>query len=193
MSNKAENLSSKEPFMKKVCILGQGYIGLPWSADVAILGAAYMLSGYYLADRLKIFSTSGFLALLFSAVFVISHMWSESFIDLNSRHFGEPAISILQSSIGIYLIFCLSEAIQKQLQSLRNGLTYVGSNSLFILIFHGFFMGKATSGMMRHFPKFPFISATVGVLAGIIFPLLALEIVKRSALLSNVFFPIKRI
>jgi len=159
----------------------------PWSADLVPISAAFLLLGYACRDLV---ATLRFRALPFAlaaAAFAALHAAFEETIDINIRLYGQFFVATAQALLGIYLCLAVSAGLAR-VEPARRLLAYVGSGTLFILIFHTFFQWKTFNVLSPHFAQ-PLPAALIGLVAGIALPLLLWEIVKRSRWLSALMLP----
>jgi len=157
--------------------------GLPFSADVVLITSAYVIAGYVLAEQVKNFRTEPLWLFLALSVFSCCHMFFDETMNLAFRVYGNPVISTAQAITGIYITLCLSDLTAK-LPLFRRSLSYIGSGSLFILIFHGILQGKATSMAHSLIPSHLALGAALGLVAAVTSSLLIWEAAKRIPLAS---------
>jgi len=153
-------------------------IGLPWSADLTLLSSTYLLAGYMVSSRVKVFRINRLAFIVSVLIFGLCHRFFDETMNLNYRVYGNPLISTLQACTGIYIVLAVSALLAKQ-ALLRNALAYMGSGSLVILIFHGALQGKVTAKAHAIFPAELWAGAAVALPIAIVLSLLIWEIVKR--------------
>jgi polysaccharide biosynthesis protein PslL len=155
---------------------------LPWSIDLIPISAAFLLAGTLCRDALasmRFHALAFFVAL---AAFAALHGLFDETMDLNIRRYDNLFIVSAQAALGIYL--CLGLALLlTRVEPAKKALAYVGSGTLFILIFHTFFQWK-TFNVVNALTQQPLLAAAAGLVAGVALPLLLWEIVKRSRWLS---------
>lgn len=164
--------------------------GLPASLDLLPLTASFVLFGHLLAPRVQAMRfeplTVSVAALALAGLMVMS----DARTDLNWRIYQRPVVCTMRAAFGIYLVLAFSALLQ-QLPSWRRMLTWVGSGSLFVLMFHGSvqntaagLLNRAHAGLLAlragHFAAF---------VLGVLLPLLLLELVKRQKLLATLLVP----
>jgi polysaccharide biosynthesis protein PslL len=154
--------------------------GLPWSLDLIPITSSLIIFGYLLRDWVKkmTFSPIGFL--LATIVFSCLHYYFDETIDLNERIYGNALISTLQAAIGTYLTISIAAIIQNY-SRLQKPLAYIGSGTLFILMFHDTIQVN-TFEMLSKFSEHQYINAILSFCMGVIFPLIIWEIIKRMRL-----------
>jgi polysaccharide biosynthesis protein PslL len=79
-----------------------------------------------------------------------------------------------------------------RMASLGRALAYIGSGTLFVLLFHSFFQGKGLSGLARHWGTLPQPTLGAGVLAlmaAVALPLAAWAVCQRVPLLRRWLLP----
>jgi fucose 4-O-acetylase-like acetyltransferase len=163
--------------------------GLPWSLDLAFISSAFMLSGFLLAKRVAAlrFSAIGFLV---SAVaFAALHCFFDVPMDLGLRAYGNPLISTAQAALGIYLVLCASSLLQPH-AAFRRPLGYIGSGSLFILLFHYVTQGRIFL-MLSHVGHNEMLVGAASLAAGVVLPLILLELVRRQRHLAALLLPLR--
>jgi len=162
--------------------------GLPWSLDIASLSAGYLILGYSMREFVKHFKFNlpTFTAAL--VIFVLLHVYSDVSMDMNLREFGLPYVVIPQSLLGIYLIISISTSLS---QYKFTTLSYIGANSLFIFIFHGysqqFFYKTAVNALNDQR-----LSGIISFAASIICSLIIMKLVYRSKIASALIVPMKK-
>jgi polysaccharide biosynthesis protein PslL len=165
----------------------------PWSIDLLPITSAFVLGGYLCRHAL---ATMRFHALAFTAAlaaFAALHYFFDLAMDLNIRRYGPLLMPFLivtaQAALGIYL--CLGVAcVLARVKPVMQVLAYVGSGTLFILIFHIFFQWKAFNVLT---PVIGEPAAAVGgLLAGVALPLGLWEIAKRNRWLTALLLPPRR-
>lgn len=172
-------------------LAGSNFKGLPWSIDILPVSSAFLLAGCLLAGRMQSAKVDPPYPALAFAAFVFLYVFFPSEIDLNRRVYGDWLLSTVQALLGIYVCLGLSRAIAG-CRVLGDALAYIGRGALFVLIFHAFFLGKATASVLR-LTDSVWLASLGGLFAGVAFPLALLEIVRRSRPLSFLLLPAKRV
>jgi fucose 4-O-acetylase-like acetyltransferase len=108
-------------------------------------------------------------------------------IDLNERLYGDFLVCTVQALTGIYLALVFSSVFANYLPAARL-FEYIGSGTLFILIFHSFVQAKVFGLMTRLFAA-PLLAVLTSLVAGVVLPLMLWELVKKSAFLSALLLP----
>lgn len=160
---------------------------LPWSIDLLPISLAFILIGYLCSDLVKSMIFNKFEFLLGITAFFLLHIFFNETINLNWRHYGNFLVSTLQALLGIFLCLSISSYLARFITASRV-LEYIGSGSLFILLFHYAIQEKAFNFLMRQTNEnlFAFVSSFT---AGVVLPLMLLEIVKRSNFLRIFLLP----
>lgn len=154
------------------------------------ISTAFILAGFLFRTQVASmhFSALGFLV---SAVAFISlHGYFDEAMDLNLRSYGNPLVSTLQAALGIYLVLSGSSLLQRY-AVVRRPLTYIGAGSLVILVFHGVAQGRAFLVLSR-FSQNDYLVGAASLAAGVLLPLLVLEIAKRQRYLAALLLPLPR-
>lgn len=161
--------------------------GLPWSLDLLPISIAWILAGHLLSKQVQTLQVSWIYSLLALALFVCLHLFFDEVIDLNLRVYGVPWISTLQAVAGIYLTLVAAMLLQR-LGKWAEPLAYIGSGSLFILLFHAFVQGKAFNVVFRVSPTL-LLPGVISLIAAVVLPLIFWELTKRSSVLSALLLP----
>jgi fucose 4-O-acetylase-like acetyltransferase len=160
---------------------------LPWSIDLLPITLSFLLTGYLCRNIVKSMSLNGVHLALCIAAFSSLHFFYDETINLNFRHYGNFMVSTLQAMLGIYICLSLSSPLA-QWKGVSKWAAYMGSGSLFILLFHSFFQGK-TFNLMAKITGSPLVAALASLIAGIVLPLLLWELAQRNRWLSLIFLP----
>ena len=160
---------------------------LPWSLDLVPISSSFILAGYIARCLVKEMTFDLIYFLVAITIFVSLHFFFDVTLDLNLRLYGELFISTLQAFSGIYLCLSLS-VLLANCKVLNEVLSYIGSGTLFILIFHTFFQGK-TFNVISKFIDGSQIPVICSLIAGVILPLIFWEVAKRSKYLTMAFLP----
>lgn len=128
-------------------LLGMGYMAirgvnnsplvgiLPFTSDLIPLSASFNLAGYYPSNTVRNmkFNLLTFMSALTN--FTALHGTFDQSMDLNQRLFDHPLIVAGEATLGIYLTLPASSPLQ-HIPNASSILSILGSNSLFLLIFH---------------------------------------------------------
>lgn len=163
--------------------------GLPWSLDIVLVNTAFLLAGFLSARQVR---DPGHLALpmLLAAgtCFALIHLLYDDTLNMNSRLYDSTLITSLAAFTGIYMTVGLSGLLSRSGRTAKV-LAYLGTASLFIFIFHSYIQGKVTIILQTRLPEQPYLSAWVGLLAGILGPIAIFEICRHSRMLSAALLP----
>ncbi len=168
--------------------------GLPFSLDLILLSSFYFLLGNVLKNEVLDFKFNLRMFLLAILVFAILHFKYNYTIDFHMRRYDNLVVCTSASVIGIYIVLSISSLIRKT-TILSYCLSYIGSASLFVFIFHNYvqletikFLQASLSGNKYIIiPIIAFVSFNMAVLV----PLLLYELVKRNTAMRMIFLPIK--
>jgi fucose 4-O-acetylase-like acetyltransferase len=164
--------------------------GLPFSLDLALISLTYFLLGYTFKDLIYKFRPSLLLLLLTTLVLVASKMYFSPSLSLNGRTITDPFISFIVAISGMYILLCLSRTIE-QTNRIKAAFIYMGSMSLFILIFHTYIERKSAWMLSQFMPELPIIlRALASLILGIIISLLIGYFVKRYQFLKVFYMPV---
>jgi fucose 4-O-acetylase-like acetyltransferase len=163
--------------------------GLPFSIDIIFISSFFFLMGCLLKQQVIDFKIKYHYLFLSLFLFSVCHYYFDYSINLNSRIYDNLIISTVEAISGIYIILCISCLISKyQIASEIFG--YIGSGSLFILIFHGLFQYQALVFFSNYYNK-NYVPEILSFIIGSSIPLLIWELVKRNDYLSLLFLPVK--
>jgi fucose 4-O-acetylase-like acetyltransferase len=164
---------------------------LAWSIDLIPISSAMLCFGYLSSDKLNPFQFKVLPFLLALSAFSALHYLFNETIDINMREYGNFFICTAQVFLGVYL--CLGVAsILAKFRGPSQLASYIGSGSLFILLFHWLFQAYTFAWILK-VTNHTTLAWSAGFIAGIIFPLALLEVVKRNALLTLLLLPRKAV
>lgn len=166
--------------------------GLPFSIDIILISSAYFLAGYMMSKYIQDISFNLLLFLCAVSVFFGLHYFFDETIDLNRRIYGNMLISSMQAFSGIYIVLSVSSLLSFS-SSLTTLFAHIGSGSIFILIFHWFFMDNARLLFDANTSMDPYVVGMFGFLLAVAAPLILLEVTRRQRLLSVLLLPWKSI
>jgi fucose 4-O-acetylase-like acetyltransferase len=162
--------------------------GLPWSIDLVFISTAYLLSGFALRTEVLAIQFKYTKLISASITFVFLILLNDKTLDFNNRVYGPFLLSTAQAYLGIYILLNISNALSN-IELTAATLKFIGSSSIFILIFHwpiqGFiFLFIIKSGLNTNF------ASLISMISGIAFPILLLEITKRVKFFKILMLPI---
>ena len=161
--------------------------GLPWSLDLLFISTPCILFGFLLARPVAEMRFNplwfGAAALAFAAL----HAFFDEAMDLNLRMYGNPLVSTLQAALGTYLALSASSLLQR-FAAVQRPLAYIGAASLFILLFHYVVQGRAFL-VLSHFSRNEVLVGLASFVAGVLLPLLLLELVRRQRHVAALLLP----
>ena len=160
--------------------------GLPFSADIVPVSLFFFLLGYSLKEKVKIFKPSLVLFAASFAAFVLSHVFLDIYVSLNGRVYRTVAAATFVAVCGIYFSLSLAYFLDK-IEPVAKIFRYVGSRSLFLLLFHGYFMVWFYGEFNTRFPAAPMLSFLFAILVS----LGLAKIIYVSNVLSLFFRPVK--
>lgn len=164
-----------------------GLPGLPWSVDLVPVTAAFFIFGYLLNNKIKAMSFNAVQFIASVLIFSVCHYLYDETMDLNLRVYGDPIISSLQVVSGIFLLFNLALLLDKFDYPARL-IAYIGSASIFILLFHIFIQGKSFV-LLSETGVSPFLGGLLSLVLGIFVPILLLKITKMTPMLALLMLP----
>jgi polysaccharide biosynthesis protein PslL len=163
--------------------------GLPFSLDLIGISSAYILFGFLTREKVKSFSFNLPAFSIALLIFAVLHYYFNPTTDLALRTYGYAPVSSLLAILGIYLVIAISALLDRQIW-LRKLLAYIGSSSLFILIFHTR-VQDISFVFLDRVSKFEYLNGMISFIIAIVVPIIILEITKRQSLLSAILLPRK--
>jgi polysaccharide biosynthesis protein PslL len=163
--------------------------GLPWSLDLICLSSAYILCGFLVRQNIKSITFHPPTFSIAVLIFFLLHYYFDQTINIAMRLHGDLLIATSQAILGIYIVVAIS-ALLDTFTILGKTLAYLGSSSLFILIFHDAAQSK-TFEVLGKFSKAEYLNGAISFLVAMILPIVCLEITKRQRFLSAILLPRK--
>ena len=163
--------------------------GLPWGLDISLITSAFVLIGYVCREQVINFS---FRLIAFSIsiiVFSLTHYFFNETVDLNMRIYGNPMISTIQAITGIYITLSVA-VLTNRYNFSKNIFIYLGSGSLFILLFHSSPQGKIFK-FLSAVNDYPLLNGLISFIAAIVFSIILWEIAKRQKNIGSLLLPKK--
>lgn len=180
----------RHPTAIAASLMGPGrFLGLPWGIDLIPITSSFIIFGYLLASPVKSmkFSLPGLF--VSAVVFVALHFYFDDTIDLNERVYDSAVVSTMEAATGIYITLSIASLLQN-FSSFRKPLAYLGSGTLFILIFHGFLQTRAFIAL-DYISPYVYLNCIVSLAWSIGMSLLLWEMAKRQRWLSKLLLPQK--
>lgn len=171
-------------------VMGPGrFLGLPWGADLIPITSSFIIFGYLLAEPAKSmkFSLPGLF--ISAGVFVALHFCFDDTIDLNERVYDSAVVSTMEAATGIYITFSIASLLQN-FPSFRKPLAYLGSGTLFILIFHDFLQTRAFDAL-HYISPYVYLNSIVSLTWSITVSLILWKVAKRQRFLARLLLPTK--
>jgi polysaccharide biosynthesis protein PslL len=163
--------------------------GLPFSLDLLWISSAYILLGFLVRQNVKSIAFHLPTVSIAVLVFFLLHYYFDQTINIALRLYGNGLIASLQALLGIYIVMAISALLDNH-ATLRKMLAYIGSSSLFILIFHDVVQSK-TFEIFSRISKIEYLNGLGSLMIAVILPIILLEITKRQPLLSALLLPRK--
>ncbi|OGB99516.1 hypothetical protein A2V82_12390 [candidate division KSB1 bacterium RBG_16_48_16] len=164
--------------------------GLPFSLDIVFLSSFYFLMGFLLRERAIHFAFRFNLLLLAFSAFVAIHLLLDFSTNFNLRIYDHPVLCTLAAISMIYVVLSVSTLLSR-VRLLSAVLTYIGSRSLFLLIFHNAFMWWSLMLLDKLNDRYYLLNAFFALIAGSVLPLLIRDIVKGNSYFSLLLLPLK--
>ena len=161
--------------------------GLPFSLDITLISSTYFIVGYLLRDWLRTHSGSWLTLVISIALFIAVFTFTWDTMDLAQRRYDHWFWTTLPAVIGVYVCWALAKVLMVSAWVTR-AMTYIGQNTLILLIFHGEIQHK-TFDLMERLELHAFVAACIGFVVAVVVPLLIGEVIKRVAFLRFFYFP----
>lgn len=161
--------------------------GLPFSLDITLISSTYFIVGYLLRDWLRTHAGSWLTLLISVVLFVAVFTFTWDTMDLAQRRYDHWFWTTLPAVIGVYACWALARVLMVSTWVTR-AMTYIGQNTLILLIFHGEIQHK-TVDLLERLGLQAFVAACVGFVVAVVVPLLIGEVIKRVAFLRFFYFP----
>lgn len=168
--------------------------GLPFSADLLPISAAYFLLGSLLREQVLRLRPARPAMLLAVLVFVVVATTTDAHVDLNYRLYQSPFFATLGALGGIGAVLWLTHGLGPDSAAAR-ALALLGRSSLFILIFHDYVDNKTYAALASVTPAgHEGLLALLAFAACLIVPLGIRQLAQRSRVLSYAFAlkPVRR-
>jgi fucose 4-O-acetylase-like acetyltransferase len=180
----------RHPTAIAASLMGPGrFLGLPWGIDLIPITSSFIIFGYLLATPVKSmkFSLPGLF--VSAVVFVALHFYFDDTIDLNERVYDSAVLSTMEAATGIYTTLSIASLLQN-FPSLRKLLAYLGSGTLFILIFHDFLQTRAFD-VLHYISPYVYLNSIVSLAWSITVSLILWEMAKRQRFLARLLLSTK--
>lgn len=161
--------------------------GLPFSLDITLISSTYFIVGYLLRDWLRTHSGSWLTLVISIALFIAVFTFTWDTMDLAQRRYDHWFWTTLPAVIGVYACWALAKVLMVS-AGVTRAMTYIGQNTLILLIFHGEIQHK-TFDLMERLGLHAFVAACIGFVVAVVVPLLIGEVIKRVAFLRFFYFP----
>lgn len=165
------------------------HCGLPFSADLVPITAAFFLLGHFMSAWTKQFQINRWLLVLALAVMSTCQWFFDADVDFNYRRYDSLLICTLQAISGIYIMLSICSVLAR-FRLPTAVLSYCGRGSLFILIFHASFILKIVELMPRYVPSVALVGLTA-VVVPVLASLVIWNICQRVEFLSLLMLPLK--
>lgn len=159
----------------------------PWSADLLPITVALMLAGWRWREAI---ASVGFrwapctVALL---AFFALHLVSDARLEMNGRLWDDLFVCTAQAALGTYLVLAVASALQQSGLAAR-ALTYVGTGSLFVLLFHHPVHARVAAALQAQ-GTHTTTAELLAVTAAVLLPLLVWEATRRIPPLAWLLLP----
>jgi fucose 4-O-acetylase-like acetyltransferase len=162
-------------------------VDLPWSIDLLPITLFFLVSGYLCRAFVQTLAFDFKHLVLSLVAFSALHYFFNDTIDLNFRIYDSLWVSTLQALLGIYICLSLA-AFLVRYALVAKLLGYVGSGTLFILLFHSYIQDKVFGLLVRPLGEST-LAGLLSLLVAVAMPLVLWELSKRSAYFSALFLP----
>jgi fucose 4-O-acetylase-like acetyltransferase len=165
--------------------------GLPFTLDVVLLTSFFFLLGFSFQDRVRSMAFRALWFLPVLAVFVTLHVLFNDSIDFNTRRYDSLPISTLAAFCGVFLVLSVATLLSR-VRAIAGAIAYVGSMSLFVLIFHYPIQSMAHTLFDAWWGPRLALNSALAYLIGVGVPLMIGMAIKRSRVLAPLYLPISR-
>jgi polysaccharide biosynthesis protein PslL len=162
--------------------------GLPFSADLLLVTSFYFILGYLFRERIKQPAPKYGWTLLAMAVFLRLQLVFNDSMDLNLRKYDNLVISTLQALAGIYLMLSISRMLSG-IAPLARLLSYLGRNSLIILIFHNPIQ-RSLFNILGDALERKYAAGVLAFVIAVLACLLIAEAIRRIPILKFLYLPV---
>lgn len=165
------------------------YIFLPWGFDIACVAMTFMFFGYLMKrstiDILS-FQRARMIMIPVAVILFFSVVILNGRVDMNTREYANPILFSLGGILGTYLCLEIAKEVSKY-EKLTAIFSYLGVNSIIIMLFHTFVPALFVGLVSRYFDlkEILFNFPLLGVVNMVIFCILTIEIVKRMPFLKH--------
>jgi len=167
-------------------------IGLPFSLDLLLVTTPMFLAGYYFSSKLLGFKFNPLLLVINLIVFILSHYYFDLTMGLHDRQYDDFFITSLQMGTGIYSVIGLSSWLST-FNIPSKLFAYLGSASLFILIFHYSIQHHITGVFQYHFTNYSHLIAYLAFVASVLYSLFWYELANKFAFSKNLFYDTRKV
>ncbi|MEM6430561.1 MAG: acyltransferase family protein [Deinococcota bacterium] len=165
-------------------------IGLPFSADILLVSSFFFLSGFLLRDAARRFRFQWRYMLMAVIAFASLHYRFDYTLDLFKRRYDHLVITTLLAFAGIYMTLSVAWLASK-LSLLEQPLSYIGQQSLFVLIFHWYLQKKVFDVLTHNIGLEAHLSAGLSLVGAVLGSLVIAGIINSSPYLAMWWRPWK--
>lgn len=165
-------------------------LGLPFSMDLILISSFYFLLGSFLKQYILNMNFNWLILIISVLTFSFIHHRYDITIDLNVRRYDNIFLSTVEALLGTYLVITVSIIFQK-IPVISRLLSYIGSASIFILIFHNYIQIKSFDVLNLLIEDQNIINSILSFLMAVIVPLLLYELVKRNSVFKILLLPVR--
>lgn len=162
--------------------------GLPFSADLLPLSGAFFLPGYVCRDGMKNFRIMPFWVVAALVTFVLLHLYFPGRIDLNMRRYDSFVAPTAASMLAIFLVLSIAR-ILAGIAPVSRLLSYIGSASLFLLLFHTPVEIKSYALFTRLLGQAVYLNGALSFVVTIVACLFLFELVRHIGVLRHLMLP----
>ncbi len=166
------------------------YTGLPFSMDLLPLSTGFFLLGFVLREQVLTFTPKASWVVLASVAFLLASMIFDPRMDMNNRVLQAPVFALVCAIAGIYLAMTICHLLCR-VREFQRLFTYLGSMSLFVLIFH-LYMQQFCEHFL-HALGWGYVTLDtmiVGYLAALLLSAALGSLIARAPILSKFYLPI---
>ncbi len=166
--------------------------GLPFGLDLVILTGGFFLAGRFLRDRAVLFELRFLPIAVAMLSFGLVNFTKNANVSLAYRFYEPWLLTTIAAISGGFITVAIAKLITK-LPALSRLFCYLGSSSLFILLFHFRIQEHLYKSLSLHYVwKSDLLAACFAFFICIALSLCVRAVVVRSAWLSLLYLPLKR-
>jgi len=166
---------------------------LPWNLELVPLLLAYLLAAALWREHARMFLDRHAFSVTITALAVLAalHVLSDAVLDLGMRRYDSIVVCTLESFTGILLVMGVSTLVSRRKDGLlARWLSWIGLQTLPVLVFHGYVLGKVYFMVSAAAPGLPpAVAYSTSFVAGLLCPIFLWQLVLSRLPLIKYWFP----